>query len=214
MTVNDQDHKFHGTVLLVLGDTLASNDLAGFKVGVGFSLRICRDCMATTEMIQLKVSLKRMFSYFLFNFILLQFKDEFILRDCASHDYYCSLLEGPFGSEDSVTYGINSISCLNKIKHFHVANFQMPQDVMHVILEGILPLETGLMLASFIGDNFFTLELLNDRIENFSYSRTEARNKPRKPFNKAHLIGPKPKLHLSGLFYESQIQHVNYKLIL
>ena len=139
---------------------------------------------------------------FVVNVNSLQFsEDDFVLRDHVSHDYYCSLLGGAFGSEDSVTYGINSTSCLNKIKHFHVANFQMPQDVMHIILEGILPLETRLMLAGFIEDDFFTLEMLNDRIENFSYSRTEARNKPPKPFNKAHLIGSnKPKLHLSGLF--------------
>ena len=65
MTVNDQNHKFHGTVLLVLGDTLALHDLAGFKVGVGFSLRICRDCMATAEMIQHKVSLRKIFSHLL-----------------------------------------------------------------------------------------------------------------------------------------------------
>lgn len=57
MTVNGQVHKFHGTVLLMLGDTLAAHDLGGFKVGVGFSLRICRDCMATKEMIQEKVLL-------------------------------------------------------------------------------------------------------------------------------------------------------------
>lgn len=71
---------------------------------------------------------------------------------------------------------------------------------MHVILEGILPLETRLMLAGFIEDNFLNLEMLNDRIQNFSYGLTEARNKPPKPFDKAHLMGPKPKLRLSGLF--------------
>lgn len=55
MTVHGQVHQFYGTVLLVLGDTLAAHDLGGFKVGVGFALRVCRDCMATKEMIQEKV---------------------------------------------------------------------------------------------------------------------------------------------------------------
>jgi len=50
-----QAHTFYGTVLVVLGDTLAAHDLGGFKVGVGFSLRICRNCMATKDMIQEKV---------------------------------------------------------------------------------------------------------------------------------------------------------------
>lgn len=122
------------------------------------------------------------------------------MRDPKTHDYHCSLLQGVLGSDDSVTYGVNSTSCLNRIKHFHVANFQMPQDVMHVILEGILPLETRLMLAGFIEDGFLTLQLLNNRIENFSYSRTEARNKPPKSIERPHLLGPKPKLHLSGMW--------------
>ena len=46
---------FHGTVLLALADTLAAHELGGFKVGVGFSLRKCRECMATGSDIQTKV---------------------------------------------------------------------------------------------------------------------------------------------------------------
>ena len=84
--------------------------------------------------------------------------------DPKTHDYHCFLLQGVLGPDDSVTYGVNSTSYLNRIKHFHVANFQMPQDVMHVILEEILPLETRLMLAGFIEDGFLTLQLLNNRI--------------------------------------------------
>lgn len=45
----------YGTVLVTLADTLAAHLLGGFKVGVGFSLRICRDCMAVKEDIQTKV---------------------------------------------------------------------------------------------------------------------------------------------------------------
>ena len=32
VTVTGQDHKFNGTVLLMLGDTLAAHDLGGFKL--------------------------------------------------------------------------------------------------------------------------------------------------------------------------------------
>ena len=44
-----------GTVLALLADTLAAHQLGGFKIGVGFSLRKCRTCMATAEDIQNKV---------------------------------------------------------------------------------------------------------------------------------------------------------------
>lgn len=55
MSVNGQIHKFYGTVLVMLGDTLAAHDIGGFKVGVGLSLRKCRNCLATKDMIQMKV---------------------------------------------------------------------------------------------------------------------------------------------------------------
>lgn len=61
--------KFHGTVLLVLADTLAAHQLGGFKVGVGFSLRICRNCMATKDMIQDKVSLPTMIHTYICRYV-------------------------------------------------------------------------------------------------------------------------------------------------
>lgn len=60
----------------------------------------------------------------------------------------------------------------------------------------MLPLETRLMLASFIADGIFDLEVLNNRVKNFTYGRAEARTKPPKPFEKVHLAG---RLHLSGI---------------
>ena len=41
--------KIYGALLVTLADTLGAHQLGGFKVGVGFSLRICRTCMATKE---------------------------------------------------------------------------------------------------------------------------------------------------------------------
>ena len=66
---------------------------------------------------------------------------------------------------------------------------------MHVLLEGVLPLETRLMLATFIQDGCITLDFLNQRILNFSYGRTEAVTKVPKPFEKTHL---ETRLPLSG----------------
>ena len=76
-----------------------------------------------------------------------------------------------------------------------MANFQMPQDVMNVLLEGVMPLETRLLLAALIKDGYITLEFLNQRVSNFSYGRTEARTKVPKLFEKAHF---ETRLHLSG----------------
>lgn len=46
-----------GTVLVVLADTQAAHFLGGFKIGVGFSLRRCRNCLATKESLSTQVNL-------------------------------------------------------------------------------------------------------------------------------------------------------------
>ena len=87
---------------------------------------------------------------------------------------------------------------LNGILEFHVANGQMPQDVMHVMLEGALPFEIKLMLRVFIYDKkYFGLDLLNDRLDSFVYGRNEARTKPPKSFERRQIFGDS-NLGLSG----------------
>ena len=69
---------------------------------------------------------------------------------------------------------------------------------MHTIFEGVLNLETRLLLLSFVNDHkYFTLEFLNERIANFSFGRTEKRNKPPRSFTNNDLTGSK--MHLSGM---------------
>ena len=57
MKKNGRDLLVKGTVLAVLADTQAAHSLGGFKIGVGFSLRRCRNCLATKECYCSKVSL-------------------------------------------------------------------------------------------------------------------------------------------------------------
>ena len=80
----------------------------------------------------------------------------------ALYDYQCSLLNGPLADHNSTTYSIMKVP-LNEISGFHVANNQIPQEVMHIILEGTLPLEIKLMLTSFINDKkYFDVQFLNE----------------------------------------------------
>ena len=55
ISFNGRDILFHGTLLLVLADTVAAHQIGGFKVGVSFALRKCRDCFATRETLSSKV---------------------------------------------------------------------------------------------------------------------------------------------------------------
>ena len=109
----------------------------------------------------------------------MQFKScKFTPRSPETYDYHCLLLLGPLASEHSTTYGITGSSILNDISHFHVVT-QLPQDIMHVLLEGVVPYEVRLMLNAFITeDKLLTLDMLNERVGSFCYSSSEATDKP------------------------------------
>ena len=101
-----------------------------------------------------------------------------------------------------MTYGINYRSPLNDIPHFHVANSQLPQDIMHTILEGVLPMEVKLMLQAFIvGKKYFSIGFLNQRVTSFTYGKSEARNKIPKPLDQDHIVSDGKRLPLSGMEY-------------
>ena len=120
-------------------------------------------------------------------------------RTAESHDYHCSLLDGPLSANDSVTYGVNHRSALNDLDNFHVANGQLPQDIMHVLFEGVLPYELKLMLHQFIFVKmYFSLQYLNGQIGSFAYSAEETRDKP--PSLKEHDFKTDGHISMKGLF--------------
>ena len=170
--IKDKEVLVKGAVLAMLADTQAAHSIGGFKVGVGWSLRKCRNCLATKEMMSVQVS-KCCLAYngkvyntdliYYCVFVYLQFREEmFVLRNPDAHDYHCSLLTGVLAEVDSVTYGVNYRSALNNLKDFHVCNGQLPQDMMHVLLEGVVPYTMKAMLQNFISEKrFFTIDYVN-----------------------------------------------------
>ena len=52
----------------------------------------------------------------------------------------------------SLCYGINRESKLASLEPFDITK-QLPQDVMHVLLEGIAPIHLGLLLKNILVDN-------------------------------------------------------------
>lgn len=85
--------------------------------------------------------------------------------------------------------GINYRSALNRITGFHVANSQLPQDIMHVLLEGVIPMEIKLLLFVIIKEKkLLLLQLLNERIKHFAYGSNEIKNKPVKMLEDKHIV--------------------------
>ena len=68
-------------------------------------------------------------------------------------------------------------SPLNQIDNFHVVD-QLPQDIMHVLFEGVVPYELRLMLVHFVKEKYFSPSELNERIGSFHYSTHDAGDRP------------------------------------
>lgn len=78
-----------------------------------------------------------------------------------------------------MTYRINYRSVLNKLDDFHVCNNQLPQDIMHIIIEGAIPYTLKAMSQSFISTKrYFTISTISEKIMWFKFSSTESQSKP------------------------------------
>ncbi|CAI6377673.1 unnamed protein product [Macrosiphum euphorbiae] len=80
--------------------------------------------------------------------------------------------------DDLTLTGIKQLCIFNEINSFHVTkNYAV--DIMHDILEGVCKYDIGMMLKTMIYDlNYFTIDILNDRIESFNYGPINIRNIP------------------------------------
>lgn len=159
--IHNKPTKLYGTVSILTADNLASHAVGGFKMGFATGYRKCRYCMGTDEEIQSKFC-----------------DSEFVPRTKADHDLHCQGLDTELSEYFSRLYGINNSSVLNQLKFFHVVGGLVP-DVMHDLLEGVLPLTICEMLKHFISvKKYFTIDELNHAIRNFDYGHSYVKNKP------------------------------------
>jgi len=126
---------FHRFLLFVVGDYPALANIGGFKESAAFAWRFCRQCMITQ-------SEKR---------TVYEEKDV-TLRSAAMHQHQLEIMEGTNVFEEdeneeteqhenpSVKFGINFRSPLLQLNHFNLTQ-SLPQDIMHLFLEGILETE-------------------------------------------------------------------------
>ena len=73
---------------------------------------------------------------------------EFQLRTPLQYNHHCHLIEdnADLASHYSTTFGINHPSALNSLLFFNISEGSLLPDIMHDILEGVLPLALKLML--------------------------------------------------------------------
>jgi len=155
-----------GALVVVVADTPAANQVGGFKEGVGFASRKCRTCNCSAD---------EMTEFFR--------EHDFRLRTDSEHVGRCETLQSlsraarAFWSKE---YGINSRSTLLDFPHFSITSCLL-HDVMHVLFEGVCPLELRLVLRHIICDQkHVSLDVLNSLVHNFSYGSSWSRMKPSK----------------------------------
>ena len=154
----------YGTLTAVIEDNLASHEIGGFKNAFGHGFLKCRTCIASAEEIQVALC-----------------EESCQLRTIDEHDLHCRmlLLNTSLSEHFSKIYGVKFRSIFNELKYFHVIG-GLPPDIMHDLLEGIVPLVVIANIKSLlkIGQHGFKLAELNKMIANFKYGLNEIRDRP------------------------------------
>lgn len=153
-----------GALLAGLADTPASQAIGGFKEGVGGARRKCRNCMATFDQMQ---------ELFL--------EEDFELRSNKKHKEQLETLENApskfLQAYYSKQYGINSRAKVLDAPFFNVTQ-QLPQDIMHVFLEGILASHLKYFLKQCFNETDMTLDKLNREVKIFPLGYSQLQNRP------------------------------------
>ena len=74
----------------------------------------------------------------------------------------------------------------------------LASDIMHDVLEGVIPKVTKLILVVLISDGHLSLDVLNENINTFSFGATDSKNKLESNLSQATLHSPEATLKQSG----------------
>lgn len=148
-----------GTIFCVSADNLAAHGLGGFveSFKAGY---VCRFCLGTLE--QFQVTEVR--------------EGKFPQRTKASHDLHVQAAQG--SDTLSSHFGVK-VGCVlrESLNYFHTIT-GFPPDILHDLLEGIVPMELALCIKEMIRLKYFTLEYLNTKIASFPYQHTDKVDRP------------------------------------
>lgn len=147
-----------GTVLYVAADNLAAHSLAGFFENFMVD-RFCRFCMATrSEMQATEVN-----------------SGAFEPHTIDTHNQQVQEVK-----QDPIVakrYGVKGGLCIDSLEHFHVVR-GYPPDILHDLLEGIVPVELSLCISDMISKKYFTIETLNHAMKTFEYAFHDKTDRP------------------------------------
>lgn len=130
---------------------------------------------------------------FMFQFM----EEEYALRtkDGHAHQVRQVALDPNLAS----AYGVKTDSLLNTSKYYHVVE-GLASDVMHDVLQGVIPKVTKLILAHLVDEGHFSVDVLNEKIRNFAFGATDSKNKPEPNISQATLRSADTTLKQSGKY--------------
>ena len=108
---------------------------------------------------------------------------DFQERELEEHLELCNQIEDPDNSKAvrdalSTTYGINNKSVLCSLAYFDVCKC-FPEDIMHILFEGIVPYETKIFLKYMIDERrYITLKHLNQVVDSFDFGYMNKKDRP------------------------------------
>lgn len=150
--------KVKGGIVAIVGDNLAAHQIGGYVICFSGNIRCCRFCLATNE------DMQTIFT-----------DSTFTSRSKELHKVHLSLIA--IDSKYSSIYGLKYQSSFNSLRYFHTSTM-LPPDAMHDLLEGIVPIELGLILDVLIQKRYVTLSQLNNTIKKSKYGLYDSANKP------------------------------------
>lgn len=151
ITINDEDFLIKPVLALVIGDNLAINEILGYTTSFSANYP-CRFCKIKKNALHVATV-----------------EDPSLLRNAENYEIDLAL--------NNVTEtGVVGPCAISKVDSFEVWENRCP-DIMHDMLEGTFNYDLSHVLHYLMNEaNYFTLNTLNIRKENFDYGYTEYGN--------------------------------------
>lgn len=154
---DETEHRVRAALATLSGDNLSAHMIGGFSMSFN-SGRICRYCMSTYE------DMKPSFT-----------EDSFVLRTTEVHK--CHLARIQQVPDDKSTYGVYSSSPFDELHYFDVTK-SLPPDIMHDLLEGVIPLVMKLVISKAHTEKHITINEINEELQKIHIGQNDKTNKP------------------------------------
>ena len=148
------------TPIAYLGDNLESNMIGCFPTCFS-SGSICRLCLVQYNDLQ-----ERPHDY-----------TEVGEHEKWTEEKYNEIVTRLKNGDNNDVYGLNGECVFNSLKNFHSTQ-NLPCDVMHDLLEGVIPIDLLFIIRTLSSEGWFALESYNTALDRFQFSEEELRSKP------------------------------------